>query len=153
MKNLEEKMMQIPGDDESMNLLIGSVIRQHVAEVYSPPRVTAMAHKYWMNPGFALDLTVEDEEGNAWDFDVLAQRQKCKQLVIEKKPWLLIGSPMCTIFSAIQAWNKKKMGAKRWRAAYAYGESHLLFALELYVIQIQSGRYILHKHPLSASNW
>ena len=75
------------------------------------------------------------------------------QLILDKKPWLLIGSPMCTIFSAIQALNKKKMGSKRWRAAYAYGLSHLLFALELYAVQIKAGRYMLHEHPLSASSW
>ena len=44
-------------------------------------------------------------------------------------------------------------GAKRWRAAYAYGLSHLLFSLELYAIQIKEGRYMLHEHPLSASSW
>ena len=44
-----------------------------VAEIYSPPRVTmwakALPH-FGIIPGFAMDLTTEDEHGVAWDFSI-----------------------------------------------------------------------------------
>ena len=41
-----------------------------VSEIYSPPRVTKAARvltKLGITPGFALDLTVNDENGRPWD--------------------------------------------------------------------------------------
>eukprot|EP00972_Heterocapsa_arctica_P073147 10803347-Heterocapsa_arctica.AAC.1 len=49
-----------------------SEARRTVAEIYSPPRVTDMARarpSLGIQPGFALDLTVLDANGRAWDFD------------------------------------------------------------------------------------
>ena len=49
----------------------------HVAEVYSPPRVTAHAWKLGLNPGFALDLTVPDPvDGLPWDFNSQVKRER-----------------------------------------------------------------------------
>ena len=48
-----------------------------VSEVYSAPRVTAMAKRrsrLGIIPGLALDLTVNDELGKPWDFNDPAQR-------------------------------------------------------------------------------
>eukprot|EP00972_Heterocapsa_arctica_P026351 3879524-Heterocapsa_arctica.AAC.1 len=39
-----------------------------VAEVHSPPRVTAVAAKYKLQRGWSLDLTTADSKGVAWDF-------------------------------------------------------------------------------------
>ena len=49
--------------------------------------------------------------------------------------------------------NKVKLGPKRWNGIWSCGLKHLLFALELYEIQIKQGGYILHEHPNSASSW
>ncbi len=43
-----------------------------VAEIYSPPRVTAAAkilHELRLIAGFALDLTTADIDAALWDFD------------------------------------------------------------------------------------
>ena len=48
-----------------------TAINRVLAEVYSAPRVTKvlkMMPSQDVLPGFALDLTVEDENGVAWDF-------------------------------------------------------------------------------------
>ena len=67
-----------------------------VSEIYSPPRVAAAAKllpSLGCLPGFSLDLTTCDENGHPWDFDVAAQRDKARKLVVEQKPLLLIGAP------------------------------------------------------------
>ena len=64
-----------------------------IHEIYSPVRVNGMASKLGLMPGMSLDLTVEDEEGNAWDFDKAAMREKAEKLIRHDKPLLLIGSP------------------------------------------------------------
>ena len=74
-----------------------------VSEVYTPPRVTALAGSLGLSPGFALDMTVIDPgDGQPWDSDVAAKREKAEKKVREEKPMLLIGSPMCRACSRLQ---------------------------------------------------
>ena len=64
-----------------------------VSEIYSPPRVTQalkMLPSMGLIPGFALDLTTNDEEGNPWDFSCPRQRQKARELRAETKPYFLV---------------------------------------------------------------
>ena len=100
-----------------------------------------------------MDLTSCDETGKPWNFDLPEQREKCKRKLRSEKPWLLIGSPMCTAFSILQGLNRKRMGEAKWRALWDHGMRHLLFAIELYDEQLAAGRYVLHEHPMSASSW
>ena len=58
--------------------------------------------------GCALDLRTTDDQGRRWDFDDEATQKRALQLVRRLKPRLLIGSPVCTPFSALQALNKEK---------------------------------------------
>ena len=81
---------------------LGFVSLTHVSEIYSPPRLTAMCKSMGLNPGFALDLTVLDpDDGMPWDFTLKSKRDKARQKVIREKPILLVGSPMCTVFSRL----------------------------------------------------
>jgi hypothetical protein len=67
-----------------------------VVEVYSPPRITAMAAampEYGILPQFALDL-----DGLPWDFDIPEMRRRAKAKVMKEKPLFLVTSPMCTAF-------------------------------------------------------
>ena len=70
-----------------------------VAEVFSPPRIAQEAglRSYGgrvLRPGWSLDLTVRDpESGHAWDFSKEEMRQRARRLVIESKPYVVIGSP------------------------------------------------------------
>ena len=77
-------------------------IRAVVSEIYSPPRVTAatkLLPELRIIPGFALDLTTADTDGQLWDFDSKVMRERALQKVRDEKLSLLIGSPMCTAFS------------------------------------------------------
>jgi hypothetical protein len=124
-----------------------------VSEIYSPPRVVALAKRYGLREGFSLDLTTQDENGNPWDFEDPEQRAKAKALVLETKPWLLIGSPPCTFFSILQNWNHGKMDPEKYQRELRRAMTHLEFCIELYHIQIQHGRYFLHEHPNTATSW
>ena len=145
---------ELPGGDVLGVLRDASMMGSpHVSEIYSPPRVCALADKFGMRPGFSLDLTVCDAQGNPWDFDKVEMRKKARELVREQKPTLLIGSPMCRAFSLLQGLNKLRIGPEKWKAMIEHGRMHLEFMCELYHIQAGAGRYFLHEHPAGASSW
>ena len=67
--------------------LASSMGRPDVAEVYSPPRVAALAERFGLVPGFSLDLSVLDpNDGLPWDLNSKAKRKKAIQLVREMEP-------------------------------------------------------------------
>ena len=106
-------------------------------------------------PGFALDLSGEDENGDSWDFTRSDMRAKARALLLEEKPFLLIGSPPCTAFCSWQALNAARLGwtAQDIERRRAEGELHVRFCCELYKLQAEAGRYFLHEHPANAASW
>ena len=78
-----------------------------------------------------LDLT-------KWDFNKADCRNKCRKMVDNSKPLLLIGSPIDS-----RCENRER----------ARGVLHLAFICELYEIQVREGRYFLHTHSHSAKSW
>ena len=117
-----------------------------VAEVYSPPRVTSMGEKMGLVTGYAMDLTT------GWDFTLEQHREAALEYVKIMKPRLLIGSPMCTMFSALQNLSK---GRRRhdWTTRFAEAREHIKFVVSLYEVQWQEGRFFLHEHPATATSW
>ena len=129
-----------------------------VSEIYSQPRVTRAARllpKLGLLPGFALDLSLTNKKGENWDFTREDMRKEARELLAREKPMLLVGCPPCTAFSAWQALNKVKYGwtDEEVRRRQAAGEVHLRFCCELYMAQLQGGRFFLHEHPDAASSW
>ncbi len=131
-----------------------SVKRNDVSEIYSRPRVTAYAARLGLSPGFALDLAVVDpDDGMPWDFDNPNKCAKAKRKVQLKKPKLLIGSPMCTAFSQLQALSKDKGNIEKKKLLLVRVIKHIRLCVSLYWEQIKNGRYFLHEHPASANSW
>ena len=124
-----------------------------IAEVYSPDRVTEMARSMGFTAGWALDLTTSDENGRAWDFDCLAMRNKAVRKLLQDKPKLLVGSPMCTEFSSWMSINHPKMPKEVVQQRLERARNHLKCCTKLYAIQIRQGRYFLHEHPAGAASW
>ena len=60
--------------------------KDDVAEMYSPPRVTAMASTVGMKPGFAIDLTQVDEDGEPWDFTCAEKRKRAEAKIDAEEP-------------------------------------------------------------------
>ena len=50
-----------------------------------------------MKAGFSLDLTVRRRDGKNWDFSLKAMRDEATQMVIDDEPFMLVGSPPCTM--------------------------------------------------------
>ena len=123
------------------------------AEIYSPPRVTAMAPQMNLKAGFALDLTVPDERGYEWNFSKAECRRRARERVINDKPLLLVGSPPCTMYSRLQALLMKTRDPEAIQRLMIEANTHLLFCLELYRIQKAAGRLYLHEHPSGAASW
>ena len=73
-----------------------------------------------------------------WEFNKADCRNKCRKLVENSKPLLLIGSPM----------DSGREDKERVRAVL-----HLAFICELYEMQVHGGRYFLHTHSRSADSW
>ena len=73
--------------------------------------------------------------------------------MIEDKPLVFIGSPMCIEYSAINRLNHCKTTKEEVNGRMAYGRRHLEFCIKLYEIQLHNGRYFLHEHPAEAGSW
>ena len=97
-------------------------------------------------PGWSLDLTVKDENGQPYDFSKHECREKARRLIRKTKPLLLVGSPMCTWFSALQNLNKTHTNKEDWKKAYNNAVDHIKFVFELYDTQVKNGRYFLHEN-------
>ena len=126
-----------------------------ISEVYSPERVVEAAKSMGLKGGISMDITTHDPRGRPWDFDLLEMRNQAIRHIMEEKPLLLIGSPMCTMFSQLQSMN---WGKSSERDAVMYQDwkkavRHMEFVSKLYKIQLEGGRYFLHEHPRSASSW
>jgi len=131
-------------------------VRNLVSEVWSPPRVTKLLSKFptcGLVPGFALDLTVDDELGEAWDFDRKCKRDAALERVRREKPKFLVLSPMCRAFSSWQNLNKINQDPSETRSQKMRAMIHLRFAMELAKEQIVGGRYFVFEHPAMATSW
>ena len=106
-----------------------------VAVFYSPPRLTAEAQKFGLKTGEAMDILT------LWDFTKDEHKRMAKEYIDKYKPRLIVGSPMCAMFSALQnltQWSEEKQ--HRWREDRKHQ-------------QVKEGRWFLHIHPDSANSW
>ena len=100
-----------------------------------------------------MDLTTADTDGSLWDFDSKVMRECAMRKVQEERPQLLIGSPMCTVFSTWQRINifircPVTVAAEKKRAV-----ERLAFSVKLYREQMRHGRYFVHEHTAYATPW
>ena len=133
-------------EDDAMVLgsLVEALKQVDICELYSPPRVTKEGAAFRLSTGEAMDLTT------GWVFSLLKDRRQVLQYIDEKQPPLVVGSPMCTLFSSLQnlsPWTVEK--ARRLVQARV----HLDFCMRVYERQARSGRLFLHEHPMNATSW
>ena len=125
-----------------------------VGEIYSPPRITAMASRMGLKSAWALDLTQEDpDDGKAWDFSCKDKREKAMKLLRRDKPLMLVVCPMCGPFSSLQNWNYTKMEESEVSDKLGEAMEHLKFSLEMCIEQHENGRRFLFEHPCGARSW
>ena len=68
-----------------------------MAEVFSPPRVVIFARALRLNASISVDLLT------GTDLQTLAGRVALDRAMVGKRPWVVVLSPPCTMFSAL-AW-------------------------------------------------
>ena len=85
-KQMYDDIEAVPIDDDNMVNQILTIVKNHVSEVWAPPRVNKLATQYWLTPGLSYDIQVDDDNGIPWDFDIPAQRAKCIRNIIDQKP-------------------------------------------------------------------
>ena len=85
-QEMYDEIESLPADTDQMVSAIIGIVQAHVAEVWSPPRVTALAKQYGPVPGSAYDIETNDENGEAWDFDRVEQRNKCIFQILQQRP-------------------------------------------------------------------
>ena len=116
-------------------------IRAIASEMYSPPRVSAVAKlcpSFGMLPGFAPDLTTHDTDGKHWDSDDEEMRARAGPKVRNGQSLLLIGTPTCTACSGWQHINNSKRDSEIVAREYAQGLRHLSFCCEFYAYQMET---------------
>ena len=126
-------ILALGGDGKNYRRDRKTAARAIVAEIYSPPRVTAamkLLPDLRLIPGFALDLTTADVDGRLWDFDK-EMRDRARRRLSDDKPMLLVGPPMCTAFSTWQRINDKIRDKFTVDAEKKRAIMHLEFCMEL----------------------
>ena len=115
-----------------------------IMEMFSPPRVTQVGKGMGLEAGEAMDLIT------GWDFSREEDRKRAWRYIKVEKPKLIIGSPPCTMFSALQ-YMHKETPERVERLAEA--KRHMEFMTEVYEHQLARGWWFLHEHPHSAASW
>jgi hypothetical protein len=77
---------------QHMERINSHLSRVDMSEIFSPKRVTAACKQVGLVPGEAMDIK------SGYDFDKMADRQKCWDSVLKDEPLLIIGSPPCPFF-------------------------------------------------------
>ena len=123
---------------------LGSV---DVVEVFSPPRFTAKASSFGLNPGYAVDLTT------GWDLSDEKQVLELYEVIDEEDPYFLTGSPRCDPFSVRRGLNWRSLDEEPNVQNRIEGVKHLHLCCDLYEKQLKKGKYFLHEHPAGADSW
>ena len=118
-----------------------------VAEIYSPPRVCAVALLMGLTVGFSHDLVT------GVDLLTALGRAIAWHDIGTYRPTLLMSSAPCTIFSTLQNLNRGRVPEETRQHRWDVGMSLLDFAMKCCRRQHDAGRYFVHEHPRSASSW
>ena len=147
----DEQIRNEESDEEMKRVTSSEVCRMlmkviaDITELYSPPRVVEEGKKWGLAPGESMDLLT------GWDFNLDSHKEAAKQHIRRVKPKLVIGSPMCKMFSSLQNMNSNRW-TPAWEEEYKKAEEHVRFMMEIYEIQRSQGGWFLHEHPATARN-
>ena len=125
------------GKELQLNNVMEDILfeQMNVAEVCSPFRVAKMAVTMGLRAGWGFDLTTCDENVRFWDFNDVSMRSAAVRRVIQDKPRLLIGSPMCGFSGSMSNLNYARMTEEETQQRMAYGREHLEICVRFYEVQ------------------
>ena len=149
----QDPIMKLRGGNHRQRRTASQRSKNDVSEIYSPPRMTRIAEELGLKPGFSLDLTVDDEDGQPWDLSDPKKREKARRIIKEQQPELIVACPMCGPFSSWMQVNYTKVSEKEVRQKLYEALKHLKFALEICKEQHEAGRLFVFEHPVQATSW
>ena len=126
-----------------------SLAHVKVTELFSPPRVTKelrMMPHLGLDCGTTFDLE-KDEHGVQWDFLKADDRARCRKRIAEEQPFIVIGSPPCSMFSSIMISNRKFMASAAGKRRLAEAHVLLNFPIDIYLMQLAGGRHFFTRAP------
>ena len=99
-------------------------------------------------------MTMRDPSTNKpWDLSKKDVQQKVMKMVVECKPFMVVGSPPCTAFSRLQELSKHKRDPDIVKRELAAAVEHIRFCFRIYEVQRRAGRFFAHEHPSTATSW
>ena len=81
-----------------------------------------------------MDLISHDMDGLPWDFIGSRVRNHVTRQLLNDKPPVIIGRPMCTEYSAMSRINNSKMQTEEVEQRLAYARKRIEFCINVYEI-------------------
>ena len=94
-----------------MDAAMAMQLHSDVPVIYSPPRVAQMALEFGWARGWGVGLTTVGDPGNRSDSSIPAMIGKAFNVVDGDIFLFIIGSPVCTHFSAMMTSNWARLGS------------------------------------------
>ena len=129
------------------NLMMMQRPKAVVSEVFSPPRVAALAGEKGLAQGTSFDLAT------GWDLSQPNQRQKMWQQLRLEQPELVVICPPCKMFSLLQELNYMNMPFHDAMMLIQLGLDDLETAALVAEWQARRGKYYVFEHPDKARSW
>ena len=96
-----------------------------------------------------MDLTtVDPRDGEPWDFARDEVQDKAVKRIEEEDPGLVLVSPECSPFSALQMWNHPRMMEQSVCEELSRGMKHLAFATLICLLQYHRGDTSFSSTPM-----
>ena len=123
--------------------------RCDMIEVFSPPRIAPLAAEHGLVPAktSSYDLT------SGWDCYVQKDRDLLYRCLNKEKPYFVMMSPECRMFSQMQNLGKRFRDWTTWLPRLDRAIQQFHFCLEVALFQVSHGRAFAIEHPLGASSW
>ena len=83
----------------------------------------------------------------------MRHRRHAREQFVKQEPFHVVGRPLCTEFSALQALIRGRAGERDRLRRLAEARVLLGFAVEVCWLQLCAGRQYLHEHLAAASSW
>jgi hypothetical protein len=94
----------------------------------------------------------QNASGKSSDFLKPDDRRKAREQIEKERPSFVFDSPPCTSFCCYnERLNHRHMDPKEVQRRCIEGHVLLNVAIEVYELQMQHGRHVIHEHPDSAS--
>ena len=120
---------------------------EDVMELFSMPRLVPVCKEMGMLAELSLDLKT------GWDCTREDMRALALEAIGVRKPKVIMLSPPCTMYSALQRSMKNRVDPLKSAIRLEEADGFMDFTKDVAVKQAEEGRGFIFEHPASASSW